>query len=169
MSRARSHQPLEQKLTRLRSLTDKAAYKKKEVERTVALVDRLQERLNEAREKLLSLEAEVRAFEQESAELLRECQAQHGELDMDEDGEEEDQSYEEAKQKHEEAERQWQEVLPRRLMRARAKSRGKRSTPYGGYGDEGELWPGSARRGDGFWVCSALPWPRWLGCALGPL
>jgi hypothetical protein len=132
LAKARSEQPLETKLGRLRSLTDKASYKKKQAEKTRGYADKLQAQLDATREKLLALEAEIRSMEQERRELLQECQIEQDEEDGtgSERETEAGEDIEELKRDLEEAEQKWQSAISRRALRAKAK-RKSRSSPYG--------------------------------------
>jgi len=124
LAKARSSQPLEQKVS----------------PRTENYVDELQSQLDAARDRLTALETEVRELEHERKALLQERQEERGSLASDmKDEEEEDEELAEERRKQEEAMRQWQQVLPRQTLRAKAKCKTKRSGPYVGSGDYSEI------------------------------
>ena len=101
----------------MRSLTDMIAHKRRQAEKSQAWADKLQSQLDETRE--------------------REERESMGSGMEDEEDEEEELA--EARSRREEAEKQWQEVLSRKLFRATAKSKSRRSEPYLGLAGFDEL------------------------------
>ena len=130
LNKARSNQPVERKLDRLRCLSDKISHRKKQLDKWDLWLQDMQRQIDEGRSKFAALEIELRDYQQERKELLLEC---NGDRDNPDDGmDEEDEDEEEeaaAKRKKDEAEHVWQEAKSRRLLRAQAKKQAGRSAP----------------------------------------
>ena len=129
--KARSNQPVERKLDRHRCLTNKISHRRKQADKWEAWLQGMQKQMDEARGKLTALEAELRGYEQERKELLQECQEEEASqvTGMEDDGDDEE-DLEEARHRRDVAVKEWQEVVSRKLLRATAKTKSRRSGPY---------------------------------------
>jgi chromosome segregation ATPase len=140
LSQARAEQPYEEKLSRLRSLSDKADHRRRQVEQQLSQVDKLQSQLDVARDRLRGLETELRDITRERAELLEELRSSG--VDPDADMEEEtDRDLKEAIAEEARAmaaaQEAWKQASQRvGLLRARPKASVGRRGPYDAGGSE---------------------------------